>query len=298
MSIQKVDNLPEHFNAEQVDLIKKTVAVGATDTELQMFLYQAERTGLDPLSRQIHFVKRQGKGTIQTGIDGFRLIADRTGRLAGSEDYLFNDNLSLFEHLKTGELPKTATVTVYKMVGGERCPFTSSCAWDQYFPGEKQGFMWKKMPHLMLGKCAEALALRKAFPADLSGLYIHEEMEQAGKAHTHPKKEQAPPPPPPPAPRTEPLVESNLSQEEKQRAAIYLGIQGLIERHKLPRFDNDGYDLWNAAVMAVSKKSVGWKQLEDGQVPSSTMNDIMKELEHKLPDMVQTYLNSLAKEVF
>ena len=70
-------------------------------------------------------------------------------------------------------------MTVYKIVGGQRCGFTATARWDQYFPGEKQGFMWKKMPHLMLGKCAEALAIRKAFPAELSGLYTQEEMQQA-----------------------------------------------------------------------------------------------------------------------
>lgn len=174
---------------EQVELIKRTIAVGATNDELQLFLYQAKRTGLDPLSRQIHFVKRkssdgEGKGTIQTAIDGYRLVADRTGKYAGSDDYLFDEGINQFQHINSGrKAPITATVTVWKIVQGERCPFTATARWDEYFPGEKQGFMWKKMPYLMIGKCAESLALRKAFPAELSGLYTNEEMMQADTSH-------------------------------------------------------------------------------------------------------------------
>jgi phage recombination protein Bet len=155
------------FPPDQVDLIRRTIAAGATDDELALFVGQCKRTGLDPFSRQIHFVKRSGKMTIQTGIDGYRLIADRTGLYAGNDDPIFDDEAK----------PRRATVTVWKLVQGVRCPFTSTARWEQYYPGETQGFMWKKMPHLMLGKCAEALALRKAFPHELSGIYTTDEME-------------------------------------------------------------------------------------------------------------------------
>jgi phage recombination protein Bet len=156
----------------KIDLIRRTVAAGATNDELDLFFHQARRAGLDPLAKQIYFVKRKGKGVIQVGIDGLRLIADRTGLYAGNDDAEFLGTTD-------GGYPSKARVTVYKMVMGQRCPFTATARWDEYYPGDDQGFQWRKMPHAMLAKCAEALALRKAFPADMSGLYVHEEMEQA-----------------------------------------------------------------------------------------------------------------------
>ncbi|RYG44827.1 phage recombination protein Bet [bacterium] len=159
----------------KTELIRRTVAAGATSDELELFLHMAKRAGLDPLARQIHFVKRRGRGVVQVGIDGLRLTADRTGLYAGNDD-------AEFMGITDGGYPAKAKVTVYKLVGSQRCPFSATARWDEYYPGDEQGFMWRKMPHTMLAKCAEALALRKAFPADLSGLYIHEEMEQAGAA--------------------------------------------------------------------------------------------------------------------
>lgn len=167
----------------QVDLIKSQIAKGATDDELKLFLHVADKSGLDPLSRQIYFIKRSGKMTIQTGIDGFRAVADRTGQYVGSSDPVFEEN---------GEIPSKATVTVNKVVGGIVGNFTATARWEEYYPGKSQGFMWDKMPHTMLGKCAEALALRKAFPAQLSGLYTDNEMDQASNDNepneTPPKK--------------------------------------------------------------------------------------------------------------
>lgn len=176
------------FSQDQVDLIKRTIAQGASDDELNLFIYQCKRTGLDPFSRQIYCVKRWNKAenrnimVIQTGIDGYRLTADRTGLYAGSEEYRYDEGLTLYEQLATKRgHPLTATATVYKIVQGQRVPYSASVAWDEYYPGEKQGYMWQKMPHNQLGKCAEALALRKAFPQELSGVYVKEEMDQAGE---------------------------------------------------------------------------------------------------------------------
>lgn len=168
----------QQFSKDQIDLIKRTVAKDATDAELSLFLHHSQKLGLDPLAKQIYFTKRKNYKTgvevvtILVAIDGYRLIADRTGLYAGNDDPVFEED---------DKGPLKATVTIYKMVAGQRCAFTASARWSQYYPGEKMGFMWDKMPHLMLGKCAEGLALRKAFPAELSGTYTPEEMDQADK---------------------------------------------------------------------------------------------------------------------
>lgn len=175
---------------QKTDLIR-AMYPGAKPAELEMFFHQAKRMGLDPLARQIHLVTRK-KGNsgetmavVQVGIDGYRAVADRTQLYAGNDDPLFDEGLTQYQMIQAGKLrPETSTVTVYKVVGGVRCPFTATATWKAYCPTAGNDFMWVKMPYLMLSKCAEALALRKAFPAELSGVYTDEEMDQAGKVIT------------------------------------------------------------------------------------------------------------------
>jgi phage recombination protein Bet len=168
------------LSREKIELIKQTVAKGATDLELELFLHACKRTGLDPLMKQVYAIKRWSNTdnrevmSFQTGIDGYRLIADRTGKYAGSDEPSFM--------VSADGLPEVASVTVTKMVDGVPCKFSASARWGEYVQKNRQNqptSMWLKMPFLMLGKCAEALALRKAFPAELSGVYTHEEMMQA-----------------------------------------------------------------------------------------------------------------------
>lgn len=158
------------ITAEQKELVKKTVFPDATDAELQLFFFDCTRRGVHPLDKLIHPTKRNGKYTPITSIDMFRQRASESGEHMGTDDAVY-----------TGEPGKpdfAASVTVYKHLRGEKCAFTATARWSEYFPGERQGFMWQKMPHLMLAKCAEALALRKAFPQQLHGLYTNEEMAQ------------------------------------------------------------------------------------------------------------------------
>lgn len=167
------------FDSDKVGLIKRTIAKDATDDELALFLHQAQRTGLDPLARQIYFQKYNTRNgpqiAIITGIDGYRLVAVRTGLYAGNDAPEFEGRINY----QGNDVPAKASVTVYRIVGNRRCAFTASVYWNEYCPAPPKDYQWKKMPHVMLAKCAEAAALRKAFPADLSGVYTQEEMGQA-----------------------------------------------------------------------------------------------------------------------
>lgn len=168
------------WTREQMELITRTVAKGATMDELSMFLYQANKMGLDPLANQIFFTKHNTKDgpkvTIIVSINGYRSIAERTRELAGIDDAIFDDGE---KYEKEPAQPKKATVTVWRMVKGVRYASTASARWAEYKPADNKDFMWKKMPYSQLAKCAEVLALRKAFPTDLSGTYIEEEMSQS-----------------------------------------------------------------------------------------------------------------------
>ncbi len=165
------------FTRQQIDLIKRTVAKGASDDELKLFLHIANKTGLDPFARQIHSVKRWNSDiagyvmTTQTGIDGYRLIAERTGNYASGKDtnFIYDEE----KHLVS------ATAYIMKRVGDQWFEVSATARYDEYAQKKKDGVpmsMWKDKPHVMLGKCAEALALRRAFPAEMYGVYVTEEI--------------------------------------------------------------------------------------------------------------------------
>src|SRR5207247_2421903 len=121
----------------------------------------------------IHFTKRKGKYTPITSIDFMRQRAAESGEYAGSDDAVFGD-------IVQNKYPEKATVTIWRLVQGQRCSFTSTARWEEYKPDPGNDWMWKKMPFGQLAKCAEALSLRKGFPKQTAGLYAREEMDQAG----------------------------------------------------------------------------------------------------------------------
>ncbi len=158
---------------DQLDLVRRTVFPNSTDDELQLYVHDCTRQGVHPLDRLIHPTIRKDKQgnrryTPITSIDLMRSRAEETGAYAGNDDPAFAGS------------PKgsdfQATATVWKIVGGVRCAFSATARWLEYKPGDD--FMWQSKPHVMLGKCAEALAMRKAFPRQLGGLHVQEEMHR------------------------------------------------------------------------------------------------------------------------
>jgi phage recombination protein Bet len=162
------------WTPEQTQLISTTIAPGCSNDELRLFAYACQRTGLDPFSKQIYAIKRAGKMTIQAGIDGLRSIAERTGQLDGSETLWCGPDGQWQDVWLDSKPPAAAKTTIWRK--GASHPFTGVARFADYNAG--QG-LWSKMGATMIAKCSEALALRKAFPADLSGVYSTDEMEQA-----------------------------------------------------------------------------------------------------------------------
>ncbi len=161
--------------SEQAKIARNTIAKGLSDDEFAIFLYNCQRQGIHPLDGLLVPISRNDKDegkrlTFVTTVDLLRSRAAESNEYAGNDDAHFVYG--------QGEYPETATVTVWRNVEMSRCAFTASARWTEYYPGDKQGFMWRNKPHVMLGKCAEALALRKAFPKQLAGLYLAEELQR------------------------------------------------------------------------------------------------------------------------
>ena len=262
-----------NITPEQVDLVKSVVFKGATDEELKLFFFECRRRGVHPLDRLIHPVVRKDKDgarrvSFQTSIDLFRSEAEGTGEYRGQKDVEYGP-MTEWDKIdkKVPEYAK-ATIKRFDEHTGDIIEISATAYWEEYYPGEQLGFQWRKMPRLMLGKCAEALALRKAFPRKLAGLYTFEEMQltdiiSQGKGKnstTEPKRKSE---------KKEPTPEGEKSVKEKLHEELSLYCQfedGTVDMNmyasvlkEISHFERDGkeYEITDIFNERVSDKWAG-----------------------------------------
>lgn len=151
------------------------------------FQHTCARTGLDPLARQIYCIARFGSDGLewstQTGIDGFRVVAERSKQYAGQApaEWLTDAGewVDVFVKKLHGDHPLAARIKVYRHDWDDDKPAVGIATWDEYAQTKRNGdltAMWAQRGPGQLAKCAEALAMRKAFPQDLSGVYTDDEL--------------------------------------------------------------------------------------------------------------------------
>lgn len=194
-SALSVANGQEFWTPSQVAALRQVGIENASNGDLAVFLNYAQRTGLDPFARQIYMIGREDrragttKWTIQASIDGLRIVAQRSREYAGQvgpewcgpdgvwRDVWLPDEAPVAA--RVGVLRKGFAQPLYAVALVKEYASTYK---DRHTDEVRLSGLWGTKPAVMIAKCAEALALRKAFPMDLSGLYTAEEAELEDRA--------------------------------------------------------------------------------------------------------------------
>ncbi len=264
------------YEREQIDLIKRTIAPDATDDELELFVTQCERTGLDPFARQIYWTKYRGKVTIMTSIDGLRLIAERTGQYQGrvSTEWCGSDGVWKDVWLEDS-YPAACRVAV--MRAGNATPTVAVALWKEFAALNKD--TWKSMPTHMLAKVAESHALRASFPNEMGGLYTSDEMDQADKQARAERNR-------------------NTSDSRFKKAPPKMAVEALELFDKLPEERQEACKGWWAGFADADGNNLGYTVDMDclSKVHPQALEQLLAALRKALPNEVDTSTTLIPRE--
>ena len=260
---QLVQQTNNEIDSAVLSALKSSLYTGAKDDSIQMVIEYCKACKLDPMQKPVHIVPmwdkntKSMKDTIMPGIGLYRIQAARSNKYAGVSEPEYGDTVNTKLGGVNISYPEWCKVTVKKLIGTSIVEFTAKEYWlENYAIAKKDSTapnaMWLKRPFGQLAKCAEAQALRKAFPEIITQQPTAEEME--GKSF---------------AENTKTVVENNTSQnaleryieDEKTEYDVtqdkvilnkYFALQELIELHNVPQ---ETVDLWlqKAQVESIDK---------------------------------------------
>ena len=258
--VQQTNN---EIDSAVLSALKSSLYTGAKDDSIQMVIEYCKACNLDPMQKPVHIVPmwdkntKSMKDTIMPGIGLYRIQAARSNKYAGVSEPEYGDTVNTKLGGVNISYPEWCKVTVKKLIGTSIVEFTAKEYWlENYAIAKKDSTapnaMWLKRPFGQLAKCAEAQALRKAFPEIITQQPTAEEME--GKSF---------------AENTKTVVENNASQnaleryieDEKTEYDVtqdkvilnkYFALQELVELHNIPQ---ETVDLWlqKAQVESIDK---------------------------------------------
>lgn len=199
-------NLPAHIQTalteRNIDIavwntLQNSVFPGAKDESILLAVDYCKARKMDILKKPCHIVPMSVKDAktgnsswrdvIMPGIYEQRITAFRTGQMAGQDEPQFGESIT---HLGV-TAPEWCKVTVYRFINGERCAFSHTEYFSEACSTTKDGkinSMWTKRPRGQLAKCAEAGALRKAFPDELGGVITADEVTEEPQIPTEPQQ--------------------------------------------------------------------------------------------------------------
>lgn len=232
-----VSSNQDFWDDKQLAALRQIGLTDAPKAELAVFLHYCQRTGLDPFARQIYMISRGGKYTIQASIDGLRIVAQRSGNYGGQTMVEWCGTDGIWKDVWLESTPPVAARVgiYYKDVPN---PTYATAKFESYavaYQGKLSG-LWAKMPDLMIAKCAEALALRKAFPQDLSGIYSGDEMAQAEVEKPSPESKPIEIKPVKAEPKVKPLTDEEMEKvlkiaDASKNVAMLLTVWKSAEAH-------------------------------------------------------------------
>lgn len=183
-TVEKGYALSRMTEQQMMEVLKSSLYPGAKEESIKMVLAYCQASKLDPMQKPVHIVPmpvatgrkdsngwdvKEMRDVIMPGIGLYRTQAARSGGYAGVTEPEFGEEVTESFGESQFTYPRWCKVTVKRLLGDHVVEFSAKEFWKENYAtksnkSSEPNAMWKRRPYAQIAKCAEAQALRKAFP--------------------------------------------------------------------------------------------------------------------------------------